>query len=193
MKLLESLSALFNRSQTISIPRQTLAMIVEPFMRKGAEPTNEAIANGFEETAEWLRIGFDCETDKGSMYHALHHSLQRIASAVKSADADVGSFDIKKEYLELIKSTRAQLTEASRYLDQMSKQKANYKPQTVEDRHGNTIVLPFTQIYNRPNAAHDLMGMKLEDVESNFDRLFADVAVKPAANWQLDSFVPRRR
>lgn len=192
MNFLQSLSTIFTDRETITVSRQQLADIAAPFITAEENPTNEDIAHGWQETAEWLRIGFDCESDKGGLYHMLHYSLRAVADHIKNAPPEMDEFEIKRSILEALKSSYIQLTQASHYLGAMSNQKANHVPTVVQDRHGNDLVVPFTQIYNRPGAAHDLMGMKLEDVVENFDKFFDETPVKLAPRNELYRYKPPR-
>jgi hypothetical protein len=185
-----SLSERFNRPATVSLTRQQLAEVVAPFIDKN-DVTNASLAHGFDEAAEWLRIGFDAETEKGSLYHALHFSLRMIEAQIRNADPLAPAIAVKREYLEAIKASAMQFNEASASLHAMSRQKAEYKPQTVQTRSGHSIEVPFTQIYNRPHAAHNMMGMKLEEVQANFKKLFETVQVKPAADKKLAGYIPK--
>jgi hypothetical protein len=186
-----SLSARFNRPDTVSLTRRQLAEAVAPFIDKN-DVTNASLAHGFDEAAEWLRIGFDAEAEKGSLYHALHFSLRMIREQIKNADPAAPAIAVKREYLEAIKASAMQFSEASATLHAMSRRKAEYTPQTVQTRDGHSIEVPFTQIYNRPHAAHNMMGMKLEEVENNFRALFETVQVSPAADKKLASYIPKK-
>lgn len=191
MKFLSSIFN-FNSPKTMPVSRRQLAELVAPLMPKGGGLGNEALAKGWEETAEWLRIGFDSETDKGSLYHALHTALRRIADSIRSTPENSLTVEVEKRYLEAIRASFHQFGEASHNLDLNSRIAANTPPQIVEDRHGNRLEVPVIQIYNRPYEPHDLAGMKLEDIQENFEKFFAGADIKPASNRQIDSYIPKR-
>lgn len=182
----------FSSAKTVPVSRRQLADIVAPLMEKRMGMGNAAIAHGWDEAAEWLRIGFDAETDKGSLYHALHTSLRRVADAIRNTPESSITVEIEKIHLQALKAACPQLTEASHSLEIMTRLKTNTAPSIVEDRHGNRLEVPVVQIYNRPYAAHDVAGMKLDEIQDNLERFFEGHPVKPASERQLNGFIPRR-
>jgi hypothetical protein len=184
------ISNFFNRQITTPVLREDLAEIAGYLMKDPEDHSNESIARGWNEIAEWLRIGFDCESDKGELYHALHQSLKMIASNIKSAPEEAEKIDIQKEYLEAVKSSYGQLQQAAYYLEAMAHLKATTPPTIIEDRKGNKLSVPPIQIYNRPNEDHDLMGVILENIERKLDNYFSKTEIKSASARSLKGFNP---
>ncbi len=110
MKFLSPLSSIFNlsSSKTVTLSRRQLADIVAPLMPQKAAITNASVAKGWQETAEWLRIGFDAESHKGSLYHALHTSMRQIAQAIKDTPEENITVEIDKSWLRAIKPSYCQ-------------------------------------------------------------------------------------
>ncbi len=179
------LRQLFSQPQETEMPRDALARLFAPLMPDPDEHSNHLIATALEETAEWLRIGFDSETEKGSLYHAAHYALRSMAGTVRQSTEETPHFALKTEHLSLLRTAACQLGEAALRLESMSAEKANYAPTYVQDRQGNILTVPFIQIYNRPNAAHGAMGERLRMIAEKLETYFTDSAVKPAGERQI--------
>jgi len=193
MKFLSSITALFNSltaPKTVDISRKQLASLVAPLMIKPSDMSNEAIALGWSEAAEWLRIGFDGESNKGTLYHALHRSLTQVAEAIRNTPENSLTVRIQEQYLRAIKSSYLQFEEAAMELNNNSNRRANTPPQVVQDRHGNSLIVPVIPIWNRPNAPHDLFAMKLQDIRNNMDDYFETSKIKPASDRQMLGMQP---
>jgi hypothetical protein len=83
-----------------------------------------------------------------------------IAQNIRNAPADSDSIDIETKHLQALKTCCFQLSQASRSLEMMGREKENYVEQFVVDKHGNPIPVPFTQIYNQPDADYEMMGIR---------------------------------
>lgn len=121
-----SLSALFNRRDTVTIPREDLAFAVRQFLPRNVHAVSpeaksssmKEIAQGWSEASNWVGIAFDGINNSRSVHsfvlqHALRCVEQKIAAA--SDDAEVVSFD--KKHWKYLASSKLALQEGADMLD----------------------------------------------------------------------------
>jgi len=193
----DKLLQLFNQQQQIEVPRPALVSIVAPLMPgpgtgTGNAPGNEALAKGWDEAAEWLRIGFDGERDKGMLYEALHFALRSVARSIRQAPADdTATITVSRADLAIIRDAYPQFSEATMLLQASENSKKQSPPKIVQDRNGNPLVVPPVQIYNRPHENHAFMAAKLTQMQMELEIFFEDSNIKPASMARMKQYVEK--
>ncbi len=105
------LTTIFKRpADTVSIPRNVLAQIVEPFFKfKGFRPGVKTIAEGYEDTARHLCAAYARERYRGTMCDNLDLALRSIARTLNAAPNDQNMIPILRTDIEALKEGRGQL------------------------------------------------------------------------------------
>ena len=171
-------SGIANRGM-VKVKRETLAQIVSPLMAfKGDEysETNKALLENYDDLADWVRIGYHHEKDKGTLYRDLQIAFTSLKVAINKADENSDVILIERECMDFIKEGACQISGAALGLESSAKQQ-NYN-QVVHDKHGNALILPIIQPYNRPKESHLMAAYKLKEIAQNFNNYFAKKPIK---------------
>lgn len=179
-----SLGGLFNRNPYVSIPLQELAEVVKPYTIESG-PTRAAVAEGFAESAMWLKVTFAGDEPKGELYYGLYHALTGISRSVEQSDPGRDSIDLKKEHLSLLKGTCDQLHAVVDEFESLARIKAENKRLTVQFKSGQMASISAIPFQKMPGADHATIAKQMRIISRRMDKFVDTLDVKPATPAQM--------
>ena len=196
------LKDLFNRQTSLYVSMDALAAMAEPVLGPGHIKRDPAsVAHAWNELTDWVRIGFDAESHKGTHYNALHMAMRRIAGAIqesgRNGESPAGLY-IRRDDLRVLRATYWQFEEAAQGLRMIAKYQKK-KPATIitVDEDGRTWATPdFTNviaIYNRPNENHVAAALRVAECQRRFDSFFVRQTLRPANDSRITSYADMTR
>lgn len=166
-----------SKHRYLEFSRKNLAATVSPFIPAyNYDETNEHIANGFEDIKDWVRIAYDRESDKGTLYKNLMKALDHFIKQIKEADEQADSITFEKDHVEKLRDATCQVIGARVYLETSAKMQGKHR--ILPDKHGKQLAVPLIQPYNRPNDSHLVASCKVRSVGKALDRLLAGLPVE---------------
>jgi hypothetical protein len=176
----QKISTFLSRNKTTEIPRDTLAKIIYPltsFQGDEFQTSNEDLVKKYRDLSDWVRIGFHHEKPKGELYDDLQKGLERLIHTISQADEESDTIAVDRQHMDLIKDGFCQINYAAHNLELSAKHQN--KAQIIADKHGNDLLVPIIQIYNRPNESHQMAAYKLREISSYLGDYFQGRPVNP--------------
>ncbi|MFP4312960.1 MAG: hypothetical protein ACLFR0_01425 [Alphaproteobacteria bacterium] len=207
------LKKLFAREKTLAVPLRDLAEAVKPFLydkgedrfsyseeeleAKPIKPFNwdtdltpAFVAEGWQETAQWLQVAFCDESPKGDLYHSLHHILKKIGNTLERTDKHANHIEFDKGDLSILKTAYVQLGEAVHFMEGHAMEKARNEKLRVQFKSGHLAEISAMPFRKMPGADHANVARQLKMVTVKM-RVFTDKLDVPLAkDSELSGFKP---
>lgn len=173
------LRGLFNRNPLMSVPLQELAEVVKPYTIESG-PTREATAEGWNETAQWLKVAFEGDEPKGVLYYALYHALRGIGKSIEESDRNRDTVDLKKDHLSLLKASCIQLAEVKTEFEKLAEIKTQNPRLTVQFKSGTMASISAIPFRKMPGADHATIAKQITIISRRMEKFADGLDVKEA-------------
>jgi len=165
----------FNKPDVTKIARNDLTLLLAPYLQIARQENSSDLGGALRTAIRWLEDGFKNETEKGSLYHALHFSMEQLAQAIEQTPDSADTVTIKTEYLENIKAAACQLNEAALQVGGVPAEQRN-------------VFLPNLGLGHAEDHLK-FHGDLLRELAQNFHMMLDKLAIDEADDAAIDRYI----